>query len=91
MMSANDLIYKETLAAADKLNADLQIKLLKLYAEYNEARDTIERIRKRAIFQIPSYAYCENEAAVYMADYLNEINGIAAAFLAEYPEADNED
>jgi len=56
-MSANDLIYKETLAAADKLNADLQIKLLKLYAAYNEARDTIERIRKRAIFRIPSYAY----------------------------------
>ena len=90
-MSANDLIYKKTLAAADKLNADLQIKLLELYAEYNEARDTIERIRKRAIFQIPSYAYCENEAAVYMASYLNEIDGIAATFLAEYPEVDNED
>ena len=79
------------MSAADKLNANLQIKLLELYAKYNEARDTIERIRKRANFQIPSYAYCENEAAVYMADYLNEINGIAAAFLAEYPEADNED
>ena len=89
-MSANDLIYKETLAAADKLNANLQIKLLELYAEYNEVRDTIERIRKRAIFQIPSYAYCENEAGVYMAGYLNEIDGIAAAFLAEYPEADND-
>ena len=90
-MSANDLIYKETLAAADKLNADLQIELLELHAAYNEARDTIERIRKRANFQIPSYAYCENEAAVYMASYLNEIDSIAAAFLAEHPEADNED
>ena len=28
------------MSAADKLNADLQIKLLELYAEYNEARDT---------------------------------------------------
>ena len=79
------------MSAADKLNADLQIKLLELYTAYNEARDTIERIRKRAIFQIPSYAYCENEAAVYMAGYLNEIDGIAAAFLAEHPEANNED
>ena len=35
-------------------------------------------------------AYCENEAAVYMAGYLNEIDGIAAAFLAEYPEADRD-
>ena len=67
------------------------IELLELRAAFNEARDTIERIRKRAIFQIPSYAYCENEAAVYMASYLNEIDGIAAAFLAEHPEADNED
>jgi hypothetical protein len=73
----------------DKLEGELAAEVsknIKLRSELDDVREAIEYIGQRSNFQIPSYAYSDNEAATYMASYLNEIDQIASAFLKAHPE-----
>jgi hypothetical protein len=61
-------------------------QLAALRAGLTSARAALEYISKRSDFQIPSYAYADNQAGCYMAGYLNEIENAADTWLDDHPE-----